>query len=193
MEQLTLSLDNKVTKSSSKSTTVSPIVKHFNKGVSITDRPAKIQAYVSHLRTVHQYPVKWYRTISDIQITRMYEDSMKKISGAAISADDEKLRQRLLNEKRGEYQLVALNKCSMRFTYTTEERKQIHGIISTYETKGYALEIGRRLSTNELCVAWQNGSVQIIDRSLLISKILSTASINPKEVIHGINQLVRTK
>lgn len=178
---------------SSSPTTTEEVVKHINKGISITRRSELIRGYVAHLQGIHPYPLNWYSSLSDIQVVRMYEVSMGKVYRSAKSMDADDVQRRLDEQRRGEYKLVAVNKCSMRISYTGSTGKEIHGIIATYETKGYELAIQRRLSPNDMCLVWQHGKQEIIDRSLLISKILSTSSTNPKELIKGIHSLQRTQ
>lgn len=178
---------------SSSPTTTEEVVKHINKGISINYRSELIRGYVAHLQGVHPYPLNWYSSLSDIQVTRMYEVSMGKVYRSAKSIDEDDVQRRLDEQRRGEYKVIAINKCSMRISYTGSTGKEIHGIIATYETKGYELAIQRRLSPDKMCLVWQHGKISIIDRSLLISKILSTSSTNPKELIHGIHSLQRTQ
>lgn len=182
-------------KSLSTSTKVKEVkeIKHLNKDTRINERSSLIRGYVSHLCNVHPYPISFYVSLSDIQVTRMYEVSMGKVYRSAKLMDADDVQRRLDEQRRGEYKLVAVNKCSMRISYTGSTGKEIHGIIATYETKGYELAIQRRLSPSDMCLVWQHGKKEIIDRSLLISKILSTSSTNPKELIKGIHSLQRTQ
>ena len=168
--------------------------KHRNKGVAISERSSRIQSYVSILLGVHPYPIDWYVTLSDIQITRVYGVYLNKLVKASILADELEVANRVASSvKTGVYRLLARNKCSLRFSYMSTEGKVVYGIIASYETKGFELSIHRRLSSNEMCIAWQTGKVEVIDRSLLISKILSTSADDPQALIKAIHALERTK
>lgn len=155
-----------------------------------------IKSYINVLSHVLPYPMHWYDTLSDKQIEGIFRDNWDKVYTLLTGVDEEKLRRRMekIEYKKGAWRIVCVNKCSLRFIYYSHTGKVIHGIIATYKTKGYQLSKLSTLGDDELCLTWQHGKQVIMPRTLLISKILASATNEEvRDVIRGINSLRRPK
>lgn len=162
----------------------------FIMSLPIYAREESIQQCIRRLLTVLPYPLNWYEKLDDKRISAIYRNNKQKVIDMAIARDEKQVRDRLdgvqssipldvmpAPQKRvmGHYDLVCVNRCSLRFKFTTANKKVIHGVISTYSLKGFDMKMGEPLQVGNVCIAWETGRKEVMPVSLLISKIVDTA------------------